>query len=329
MPHTRCCEMDRAMSFGKRGLERFGGEVDQALLERVRTWDAHAGLRGLLDSLRLQKRRRRFLDLWVEAMVADRLHRAGCELETEVQTPTGRACDFHVWMDDLDWYLHIKRLDEGDRRGRKLDISPRLRVLEHIERPFIARIRWAEGLGDELMQELVVRASTFLEMAKIGDELTVRDESGLEIGAIRVVGPWEGSTVSLAIGLPDGFIDETARIRRLLDKAYRQFMPREENVILVVGNRPDDAVDFEAALLGATEERWDAQPGQGGRTAIGRAEDGFWQSNSRPESRICGWCDVLPSSRALRADLHFRDDPAPDAEMASLVSRLLNENDSD
>jgi hypothetical protein len=311
-----------------RGLDRFGAEVDPAMLERVRTWDTHAGLRGLLDSLCSQKRRRRFQDLWVEAMVADRLHRAGCELETEVETPAGRTCDFRVRADGLEWFLHIKRLDKGDRRGRRLDISPRLRVLEHIERPFIVRIRWADGLDDELMQELVVRASTFLELAKIGDELTVRDESGLEIGAIRVVGPWEGRTISLAVGLPDGFIDESARIRRLLDKAYRQFMPRAENVILVVGNRPDDALDFEAALLGATEERWDSPPGRGRRMAIGRAEDGFWLENSRPDSRICGWCDVRPSSEALRADLYVRDDPPPAAAMASLVSRLLNGDDS-
>jgi hypothetical protein len=62
--------------------------------------------------------------------------------------------------------------------------------------------------------------------------------------------------------------------------------------------------------------------------AIGRAEDGFWLENSRPDSRICGWCDVRPSSEALRADLYVRDDPPPAAEMASLVSRLLNGDDS-
>jgi len=315
------------MSAAMRGFDRFGGEVDQAMLERVQAWDNHSGLRGLLGSLRSQKRRRRFQDLWVEAMVADRLHRAGCELETEVQTPAGRTCDFRVRSDGLEWFLHIKRLDKGERRGRRLDISPRLRVLEHIERPFIVRIRWVEGLGDELMQELVVRASDFLEMAKIGDELTVRDESGLEIGAIRVVGPSDGPTISLAIGLPDSFIDERARIRRLLDKAYRQFMPRADNVILMVGNRPDDAVDFEAALLGATQERWDTPPRRGRRMAIGRAEDGFWHGVSRTDSRICAWCDVLPSSEALRARLFVRDDPPPEREIASVVSRLLSEDE--
>lgn len=317
--------MGRPMSESAQGLDRFRDELDPDLLARVRNWSSIAGLSDLLESLRVQGRHRRFLDLWVEAMVADRLHRAGCELATEVETPAGRTCDFRVRHGGREWFLHVKRLDEGNHGHRRLSISPRLRVLEHIERPFIVRVRWAEDLEDELMQELVVRASTFLEMARIGDELTVRDESGLEIGAIRVIGPWEGKTISLAIGLPDGFIDETARIRRLLDKAYRQFMPRAENVILLVGNRPDDVVDFESALLGANEERWDAHPGRAGQAAIGRAEDGFWAGLSRPDSTLCGWCDVQPSSPDLQAGLYFRDDPAPDTELSVMVSQLLGD----
>jgi hypothetical protein len=317
--------MGRPMSEFAQGLDRFQDELNPELLKRVRAWKSIAGLSDLLESLRMQGRHRRFLDLWVEAMVADRLHQAGCELATEVETPAGRTCDFRVRRDGHEWFLHIKRLDEGDHGHRRLSISPRLRVLEHIERPFIVRVRWAEDLDDEHMQELVVRASSFLEMAKIGDELTVRDESGLEFGAIRVIGPWEGKTISLAIGLPDGFIDESARIRRLLDKAYRQFMPRAENVILLIGNRPDDVVDFESALLGANEERWDAPPGRAGQAAIGRAEDGFWSGTSRPDSTICGWCDVQPSSPGLHAGLYFRDDPCPDAELSGLVLQLLGD----
>ncbi len=311
------------MSQGRGGLDQFGRMLDPALLQRVRAWHGHPTLGALLDSLEAQGRRRRFFDLWVEAMVADRLHRADCDLEIEVETPSGRTCDFRVNSGGHHWFLHVKRLDEGGRSGRQLEISPRLRVLEHIQRSLLVRIRWAPGADDQLMQDLVVRASEFLEMARIGDELTVRDESGLEVGAVRVVAPWEGTHVSLAIGLPDGFIDESRRIRRLLDRAYRQFMPREENAVLVVGTRTDERVDFDAALLGATEERWDAHPGSAGRAAVGRAEDGFWSGGSRPESRICGWTHAVPQSAELHIDLHFRDDPAPGSELAAQVARLL------
>ena len=308
----------------QRGLSRFEKDLHPDLVERVRGWAGISGLSRLLESLESQGSRRPFMDHWIEAMVADRLHRRGAELETEVETPAGRTCDFRVRYDGAEWFLHVKRL-RSERRGRKLHISPRLRVLEHIERPFIVRVRWADGLDDDSMQQLVVRASEFLEMAKVGDELTVRDETGFEVGAVRVVGPWEGSHVSLAIGLPGGFIDETARLRRLLDKAYRQFMPRQDNVVLVAGSRQDEAIDFESAVLGATEERWDAHPGKGGRAALGRASDGFWAGSSRPESRICAWCLANPADKTLRIDLHLREDPRPDPALAATVLRLLSD----
>jgi hypothetical protein len=315
--------MAHQMAEMRGGLAQFGTDLHPALLDRVRGWADVPGLSGLLESLEAQGSHPRFLDLWVEAMVADQLHRQGCILQTEVETPAGRTCDFHVQFEGREWYLHVKRLDDHERPGQKLHISPRLRVLEQIERPFLVRIRWADGIDDVSMQELVVRASRFLTMAKVGDELTVRDESGHEVGAVRVMGPWEGRHVSLAIGLPGGFIDETARIHRLLDRAYRQFMPRADNVILVAGTRPDESIDFESALLGATEERWDAHPGQAGRAALGRADDGFWTGDSRPDSRVCAWCQASSSAEALRIDVQFRDDPRPDLEFREQVTSLL------
>lgn len=293
------------------GLDRFAPDLHPAVLGRVRGWTDVPGLRGLLDSLEAQQRPRRFMDLWAEALVADRLVQHGCDLDTEVVTPSGRTCDFRVRRGGQEWYLHVKRLHEDESGMRRLAVSPRLRVLERIERPFIVRIRWRESLDDEEMQELVVRASTFLQMARVGDELTVRDDSGLELGAVRVVSPCEGRHVSLAIGLPEGFIDETLRIRRLLERAYRQFMPRRENVVLVIGTRPDEAADFQAALLGSPEERWDAHPPQGHRVAWGRAPDGFWSGGSRPDSCVAGWCRVRPGVERLLVDTYFRKDPAP------------------
>ncbi len=312
------------MSPATSGLDRYRCELDPSLLARVRSWRDVPGLRPLLDSLSAQHRRRRFMDHWVEALVADRLHRKGCVLQTEVETPAGRTCDFRVQFEGLEWYLHVKRLAESARADhRHLSISPRLRVLEQIARPFMVRIRWAEGIGDDLMQELVERASMFLEMAKIGDELTVRDESGLELGAVRVVGQWEGDSISLAIGLPSGFIDETPRIRRLLDRAYRQFMPRADNIVLVVGSRQAEMIDFESALLGAAEERWDAHPAGGGQAAVGRASDGFWSGGSRPESTICAWSHAAAKSNELQIDLRFRDDPHPDPMLAKQITELF------
>ena len=308
------------------GLERFAQDLDQGVLRRVRSWHRHPGLRPLLESLHAQHRRRRFLDLWAEAMVADRLQRHGCVLEIEVETPAGRTCDMRVEREGVQWFLHVKRLDDGKRSIRTLEISPRLRVLEHIQRPLLVHLRWAEDLSDDMMQDLVVRASTFLEMARIGDELTVRDPTGFEVGGVRVVGPSQTRHISLAIGLPEGFIDETPRIRRLFDRAYRQFMPKEENVILVVGSRPGMGVDFEAALLGAVEERWDAHPAAAGRAAHGRAADGFWSPGSRPESQLCGCAVVSPRASELRISTYTRDHPGPTSAVADQVEHLFSDS---
>lgn len=293
-------------------IDRFATDLDPMLVERVRSWGGHRGLAPMVESLRTQSDRRRFMDIWVEAMVADRLHHAGWSLRAEVETPSGRTCDLLVSRGDATFYLHLKRLDESDKPARQLVLSPRLRVLEQIARPYLVRIRWREDLDDESMQNLVVRASGFLHTARIGEELTVRDDAGIEVGGVRVVGPWEGDHISLAIGLPGGFDDRTDRIRGLLMKAYEQFMPRAQNVILVAGERADTAREFEAAVLGTPEERWDRHPAQGSRIAWGRAPDGFWSGESRPESRMCGWCRFRPDLPVLHADVLGREQPAPD-----------------
>ena len=217
-------------------IDRFAIDLDPMLVERVRSWGGHRGLAPMVESLRTQTDRRRFMDIWVEAMVADRLAHAGWSLRAEVETPSGRTCDLRVSRGETTFYLHLKRLDESDKPARQLVLSPRLRVLEQIARPYLVRIRWREDLDDMSMQHLVVRASGFLHRARIGEELTVRDDAGIEVGGVRVVGPWEGDHVSLAIGLPGGFDDRTDRIRGLLMKAYEQFMPRAQNVILVAGS---------------------------------------------------------------------------------------------
>ncbi|MCH2136796.1 MAG: hypothetical protein MK101_09485 [Phycisphaerales bacterium] len=293
-------------------FEQFSDELDPMLVERVRIWSRHRGLAPLLESLRTQIDRTRFMDIWIEAMVADRLMEAGWSLDTEVPTPSGRTCDLRASRGGETFYLHLKRLQEDEAPPRQLVLSPRLRVLEQIERPFLVRIRWREELDDEALQHLVVRASAFLHTARIGEELTVRDTDGIETGGVRVVGPWEGDHISLAIGLPGGFVDRSGRIRGLLQKAYEQFMPRAANVILVAGDRQDTAREFESAVLGTPEERWDRHPAAGARVAWGRAADGFWSGESRPESRLCGWCRFRPDLPLLQADVLERERPAPE-----------------
>ncbi len=309
------------------GLSLYQHDLDPGLYERVQSWSGRRDLRPLHERLRGQMQRRPFMDAWVEAIVADRLDRMGCELAVEVPTPNGRTCDLRVRRDGIECHVHIKRLHAG-RRTRRIRISPRLRVLEGIERPWLVRVRWADGLSDADMQELVVRCSEFLHQARVGDELTVRSETGRELGGIRVIAPWEGRTVSLAIGLPEGFQERGERIRRLMERAARQFMPKSDNVILIATPYADDLADFDTALLGSNVERWDPTRPPGQRMNWGRAEDGFWKGTSRDSSRVMGWFRFRPDADDMNCTLRFRDASRP-ALRSLLLACLTPDGDPD
>ncbi|MCH2133365.1 MAG: hypothetical protein MK116_06405 [Phycisphaerales bacterium] len=302
------------------GLDRYQHELHPAFVERVTSWVDRDDLHGLLDRLRGHVQRRPFMDACAEAIVADQFDRQGCELAVEVPTPNGKSCDLRVRRDGLEFFVHIKRLHSA-RRSRRIRISPRLRVLEGIRRPWLVRVRWADGLSDADMQELVVRCSDFLHHARVGDELTVRSEQGRELGGIRVVAPWEGKTVSLAIGLPEGFQERGERIRRLMDRATRQFMPKSTNIVLVATPYADDLADFDSALLGSNVEQWDAARAPGQRVNWGRAEDGFWQGRAREMSRVMGWFRFRPLAEGLQCTLRFRDEK--DSPLRSLLLACL------
>jgi hypothetical protein len=300
-------------------LEHFGPRLDPAVVADIRAWADDPALGKLLASLDAHVTIKSFLDTYAEALVARHLRQRGCALEFEVPTPRGRACDFRVEHGGQSFYLHVKRLDTERPTGRRLTISSRLRSLERIARPYVVSVRWLEGTTDEQMQRLVRSATDFVQHARVGDELVVHDEDGSEIGGVLIVAPYEGPTVSLAIGLPSGFIDEAPRIRRLLRRAYRQFMPRTTNVILICSSRSDEYEDFETALLGAHVERWDAYPPRGRRIAHGHAEDGIWHANRYVESKVAGWFRLTEAESDLRVRMLVR----PDADVdPALVGRL-------
>lgn len=280
---------------GEAGLEGLREHLHPEVIADVARWTGRHPLAPLRSRLSARNDPKARLDAAAEALVGHALLEAGCTIGFEVPTPNGRTCDFEARRDGARVFLHVKRFDP-DRPPRALSVSPRLRYLERIERPFVVRVRWRPRIDDEEMQRLVVEAEAFLRTAHVGDELVVRDEDGREIGGVLVAAPWAGPRVSLAIGLPGGFIDESGRLRRLLRRAAGQFMPRAENVVLVGTTRREDLDDLRSALFGSPEERWDAFPRRGERIAFGRAEDGFWSGRRQHESRAVGWFGVDASA---------------------------------
>jgi hypothetical protein len=232
-----------------------------------------------------------------EAAIAARLWRRGCELEFEVPGSTGRTVDVLVRRGDERFALHIKRWTPT-RRGATAGAETTLRVpaairsLEQISRPYLVAIRWPRERT--ALESFVEDARAFLLRARVGDERTLRAEGGAVVGRLRVLAPWPGDRVVLAVGLAsardDALDEELPRLQRLLRKAYSQFMPRVENVILIVGGSAaaEDLVDV--ALAGSHVERWDLFPARGQRVAHGRGDDGFWTAGRYALSRHVAWC---------------------------------------
>ncbi|MEM7229112.1 MAG: hypothetical protein AAF432_09895 [Planctomycetota bacterium] len=310
------------------GANEFRARWNPQLRASIESWENDAVLGELYQKLDAHSDETSFLDATAEAIVAQRLLDHGARLSAEVRTPSGRAADFHVQLDGYEFYLHVKRADTQPRPTAKLTISSRLRSLERLARPYMVSIRWNPRLSDEQMQTFVERATAFILQARVGDELVVRDDDQRELGGVLVVAPWSGQHVLLTIGLPGGFVDETQRLRRLLRRAYKQFMPRAMNVILVATSSDHDVNPFETALLGAHIERWDEHPPQGRRIAHGRAEDGFWTQNAYAESSIAAWFRFDPDQPAYRGRMWLRaPDDASMPEVASMA-RVLHTVDA-
>lgn len=307
------------------GLQLFREQISPVVVEDVLRWRDRDDLSALCAALQAHTMRKAFFDRFAEAMIARHLLARGCRLQFEVETPTGKCCDFEVTQGERRFYLHVKRLDTERPSHRKFTVSSRLRVLERIDRPYIVAVRWQENISDEEMQQFVTAASEFILQARVGDEQVVHHEDHRELGGVRIIAPWEGRRVSLVLGLPTGFIDETWRMLKLMKKAYEQFMPKASNVILICSSFEEDVDDFESALLGQHIERWDTHPPRGRRIAHGRAEDGFWDGESRVNSAVAGWIHFKPSDENVHAKMCFREGEEIESENRQWIDELFNE----
>jgi hypothetical protein len=289
------------------GLDQFAHDLNPAIVGMIRSWQGDEELDVLYHRLQARKKQRGFLDSFAEALVALQARRCGCSISVEVPTPSGKTCDLLLQRDEVALYVHVKRLGGGRPRNRRLKISSRLRILEQIEKPWVVKIRWQEDLQDKAMQYYVTETATFIEKARLGDEHVVRDAKGDELGGVKIVAPHNEKRVSLVIGLPSGFVDESPRVDRLLQRAQKQFMPKETNIILVCTPQLEGSGDVETALLGSHIERWDEHPAKGARVAHGRCADGFWQSNQMVESQLAGWFWLAPMYDQYQGKLWVRE----------------------
>jgi hypothetical protein len=307
-------------------LHLFADELNESVVREILEWRHHPELDRLVSKLLSHESRKAFFDAYAEALVARHLLKHDCQVRFEVETPQGKRADFEVHYRSHQFFLHVKRLDtqrppHSSRRAIRL--SSQLRRLESIPRPYIVQVRWNDDASNDQMRHLLKQAEEFIREAKVGDEMAARDDDGKSIGGVRILAPSHTDHVSVTIGLPGGFVDHTLRFRKMLQRAYQQFMPRATNVVLICSDHLQDAVDFETALLGTHVERWDAFPPRGRRVAHGRDVDGFWYGQRFIQSQYAGWFHFAPERGELRSRLWMRSKPGEDEAVGSLVWRIF------
>lgn len=309
---------------GEDALGRFASRFHPEVLTEIRDWQAHPVMHTLHDRIRSQQDRGSFHDVMAEAMVAMTLRERGATIRCEDRSPGGLGCDFEIRDLGHPVYIHVKRLDtRGARSRRQLTITPRIRYLERIDRPFVVRVRWRSSAAASQLQRFVEEAAVFIRTGHVGDEHVVRDPDGLDIGGVLIEAPHDGTHVTLVIGPPTGFMDQTDRFQKRLRRAYRQFQPRAHNIILIASSETLDRADCESALFGSHVERWDTHPPKGRMVAHGRAEDGFWHGDHYRDSRIAGWFHLDPACRPEGFCMWYRDDASPRDAVRDRISFLL------
>lgn len=312
------------MTSRTQGLDAFANDLNPAIVGMIRSWQGDSELDPLYRRIQASKTRRGFLDCFAETLVASQARSAGCNVSVEVPTPNGRTVDLRIQKNNRSLFVHIKRLGGTRTTSRRLTISSRLRILEKITRSFVVKIRWHDGLDDNSMQKFVLAAGKFIERASLGDEHVVLNDAGEELGGVKIVAPNDEGRVSLVIGFPDGFVDHTQRVIRLIRRAQMQFMPKEANVVLVCTPNVTGVEYVKSAFFGAHEERWDALPPRGSRVALGRSDDGIWHGNHFPESQVGGWFWLAPMHHQYQGKLWIREGSLLQPEVADLASDLFD-----
>jgi len=285
-------------------LRRFRRELDSAAeLLASRASDA------ALDRMR---------SVCSEALVLERLLSAGCEIEREVQTPEGKRVDFRARRDGAVLHIHVKRAPRTALADASSAVPAWTRPLERAGRGLVAAIRIERATGVAARRRILAECGEFLEQATVGERLALRTSDGRPIGHVRIVGPSAAGRVVLVPDLSGSFDEDVPRFQATLRKAFSQFMPRAENLIVVCGAQV--ALDaFAVALLGSQIERWDRKPRVGELVAYGRGGDGFWSGAMRNQSRLAAYWPLVAGSGPLL----FVREGAPQTRGAQLARAVF------
>lgn len=263
---------------------------------------------------------------FVEAAFAARLLERGCEIEREVPGPEGRTCDFLLRREGVELAVHVKRLEAiGEVPPPPLTVWER--AIEQMPRGLVVSVRRPARLAEPVDRWLPREIRAFLEHARVGEERLFRDDRDRIVAQVRVVGPNEAGRVRIVPASTTDLEARVLRFRRLLRRAYRQFLPDVENLILFGTARsaadPEARIALVDALFGTPMERWDRFPEWGDRVAHGRGHDGFWESARHPESRLAGWFAAQAIDPSSPGRWWARRSDGPREPLRSLVTEAI------
>ncbi len=250
--------------------------------------------KDLLHRMKSAPRAPRRAAVRCEIEVALRFIEAGNRVRAEVTGPQGRSVDLEVHTDDGIFAVHVKRLQVSPLPQGPLPLG--FNELSSIPRPYVVGVEWLEA--GEPDAGVLAKAREFLLGARIGDRLALRNASAQRIGTMEVVAPRppdpEGTTFIrlIAAGNANHAKSLVGRAGRLLRRAYRQFVPDRENVIVLAGGGPTARDIVDRAVLGGHVERWDQFPNTSQRIAHGRNEEGLWQGRRFERSHLVAWCPL-------------------------------------
>lgn len=271
----------------RRNHDAWCGRFDPKVLRRYEREldDVEERLAGTGVDLRELDRAR---SLAAEMLVAARILEAGCSIEYEFPTPTGRHVDFRVRKGDATLCVHVKRAPQPTLRDAQVSVPAAWRALESVERGLVVAISIARPLRGRVLQAALAEAMDFAHQASVGDEIALHDAEARTAVRLRVIAPSTQRRVELVADLSASFDDHVPRFQSTLRKAFVQFLPRSENIIVVCGST--GGIDaFATALLGSQIERWDKRPRVGELIAYGRGGDGFWAGSMRNQSRLAAY----------------------------------------
>ncbi|MCP4837612.1 MAG: hypothetical protein GY895_22950 [Phycisphaera sp.] len=208
---------------------------------------------------------------------------------------SGQSIDLEVVLPEFDFAVHVKRLPTPTDRDPLAPPPPSLvAALRDVPRPYRVGVDWRDDVDPE--EGVVEELRSFLLSARMGDSHVVRDARGGIRGFLDVLAPREGGMTGPVELIQHGdavaFDRLVDRAGRLLRRAYRQFAPSLENVIVLVGGGPLASDGVDCAILGGHVERWDRLPRIGQRVAHGRDDQGLWTHRHYDDSRIVGWAPV-------------------------------------